>query len=64
MRMHAPLRPLAAVALAAIVAACAPVTPPPPQQPVPPPTLIHKLLRTHKLPLPFLITAVCRRYPT
>lgn len=36
MRMHAPLRPLAAVALAAIVAACAPVTPPPAQQPVAP----------------------------
>lgn len=34
--MHAPLRPLAAVALAAIVAACAPVTPPPAQQPVAP----------------------------
>lgn len=36
MRAHAPLRPLAAVALAAIVAACAPVTPPPAQQPVAP----------------------------
>jgi len=45
MPTHAPLRPLAAVALAAIVAACAPVTPPPVQQQPVAPQITEETLR-------------------